>query len=102
MSPASLLRLLLSLSSLIGAALGQSQVPLKSTSHTGQRSKHAITPELSEFIDNLLGSSNIPGISLGVVHTSSDGTHPEIELQSWGRRNEGGNGNDLSSDVSLD
>ena len=83
------------------AAVGQTQVPLQHSfaadEHEG--SKHAITQELSQFVMDLMESSNIPGISLGVVHTGGGDTEPDVELKSWGRMSE--DGDKLSPDVSL-
>ena len=99
--------LLLGLSPIIGVQVvqrlaGDSQDPLQSTASLAEsRAKHAITPELSQYITDLLTSANVPGISLGVVHTSNDMEHPDIELESWGRKTEEGSGSDLDPDVSF-
>lgn len=99
------LGLLLGLSPTIATAFtgSQTQILLQSNSESFGKSnaKRAITAELSEFITGLIDASNIPGISLGVVHTSYDGEKPHIELKSWGRKTEDGDGNDLTSGVSL-
>ncbi|KZT69404.1 beta-lactamase/transpeptidase-like protein [Daedalea quercina L-15889] len=68
-------------------ARGQTQITLNGVLFSEVKTKHAITSELSEFVTDLLQSSTIPGISLGVVHTSS-GERPDIELKSWGRMTE--------------
>lgn len=78
------------------AALGQTQIPLQRISGS-EGTKRAITQELSQFITDLMKSSGIPGISLGVVHTGG-GDKPDIELKSWGRMSE--EGGDLSPNVS--
>ena len=77
---------------------GETQLPPRSTSDGGQ----VITSELSQYIADMLTSAEIPGISLGVVQTSSDTGNPAIELQSWGRKTDNGDGNDLTPDVSND
>lgn len=99
--------LLLGLSPIIGIQVaqrlaGETQDPLQSTASLAEPgAKHAITPELSQYITDLLTSAHVPGISLGVVHTSDDREHPDIELESWGRKTEEGNGGDLDPEVSL-
>ncbi|KZT05037.1 beta-lactamase/transpeptidase-like protein [Laetiporus sulphureus 93-53] len=60
-------------------------------------SKHAITPELSDYIERLLKTARIPGIALGVVHVS-EGQEPVIELEAWGHRTEEGDGHDMTPD----
>ncbi|KAH9919588.1 beta-lactamase/transpeptidase-like protein [Fomitopsis serialis] len=80
----------------------QTQAPLRGASFNDGTTKHAINSELSEFITNLMNSSGIPGISLGIVHTSRDKVQPEVELKSWGRMTENGDGSDLSPDALFD
>ncbi|EPS99304.1 hypothetical protein FOMPIDRAFT_1164237 [Fomitopsis schrenkii] len=82
---------------------GHAQVPLQDITFQESKTKHAITPELSQYITDSLTSANIPGISLGVVHASgSNGDPPDIELGSWGRKTEDGDGNDLTPDTLFD
>lgn len=57
-----------------------------------------ITPEVSAFIEDLRGTSHIPGIALGVVRVAPD-NEPVVEFGSWGRMTEEGNGYDMAQDV---
>ncbi|EPS99303.1 hypothetical protein FOMPIDRAFT_114665 [Fomitopsis schrenkii] len=79
---------------------GHAHVPLHNTAFQESETKPAITPGLSQYITDLLTSAQIPGISLGVVHAS--GSDPDTELESWGRKTEDGDGNDLSPDTLFD
>ncbi|CCL99818.1 uncharacterized protein FIBRA_01842 [Fibroporia radiculosa] len=60
--------------------------------------KHAITPELSQFIEDLLKAANIPGVALGIVRLVGQ-DKPVVEFEAWGRRTEGGQGHDISFDT---
>lgn len=51
-----------------------------------------ITPELSEYIETLRSEWNIPGITLGVVHSGG-----KVELGAWGRKSE--DGDEMTTDV---
>ena len=44
-------------------------------------SKQAIAPELSELTEKLMNGANVPGMTLGVVHSSN-----VVELEAFGRR----------------
>lgn len=57
--------------------------------------KRVITPELSEYIGNIVWDHHIPGLAFGVVH--SNGT---VETAVWGNRTE--EGEEVTADVSLD
>ena len=46
-------------------------------------SKQAITPELSELIRKLMNEANVPGMTLGVIHSSN-----VVELETFGRKTE--------------
>jgi len=62
--------------------------------------QHAITPKFSAFVENLMKTANVPGITLGIVHTSGEES-PLVELNAWGRKSEEGDGHDLATDVSI-
>lgn len=54
--------------------------------------KRAITPELSDFVEELMKANDIPGLSLGVVRGD------DVELAAWGIKTE--DGEETASDVS--
>ena len=58
-----------------------------------------ITPAVSGFVESVLNSSTIPGISMGVVRLDPS-RQPIVELAAWGRQTEESDGHDLSPDVS--
>lgn len=66
----------------------------------GVKAKLAITPELSAFIEDIMQIDDIPGISLGIVHTT-DLKATDVELRAWGKKTEDGGGHDLAPDVSV-
>ena len=49
----------------------------------GSLSRSAITPELSQHIENVLSSELVPGLTLGIVHPTG-----ETEVGAWGIRSE--------------
>ncbi|CCL99820.1 uncharacterized protein FIBRA_01844 [Fibroporia radiculosa] len=69
--------------------------PLSNAKTAGNR---VITPELSVFIESVLKNATISGISIGVVQLI-DGREPVVELDSWGRQTEEGDGHDLTPDA---
>ncbi|GJE94198.1 beta-lactamase/transpeptidase-like protein [Phanerochaete sordida] len=74
------------LASLVGAVLCQQQVLHEiATAHLDVEEHRVITPELAAFVETLIEDNNVPGMTLGVVH--SNGT---IELGAFGRRTEDG------------
>ena len=62
-------------------------------------SANVITHELSQFVQEVLNSSTIPGLSLGVVRLTDD-KKPVAEYAAWGRQTEESKENDLTPDVS--
>lgn len=52
-----------------------------------------ITPDLSEYVQQLREQWNIPGMTLGVVHSGG-----KVELEAWGQRTE--DGDEMTTDVS--
>ncbi|KAI0828035.1 beta-lactamase/transpeptidase-like protein [Trametes gibbosa] len=58
-----------------------------------------ITPVVSVFVEGVLNQSTIPGVSMSVVRLSPVDKQPVVELAAWGRRTEGGDGNDLTPDT---
>ncbi|KAH9889349.1 beta-lactamase/transpeptidase-like protein [Cubamyces lactineus] len=61
-------------------------------------STNVITHELSHFVQEVLNSSTIPGLSLGVVRLADDKT-PVVEFAAWGRQTEESAENDLTPDA---
>ncbi|RPD64202.1 beta-lactamase/transpeptidase-like protein [Lentinus tigrinus ALCF2SS1-7] len=55
------------------------------------------SPEFGGFIEEVMKNGSIPGISVGVVRLGED-KKPIVQLGSWGRKTEDGNGHDLSPD----
>ncbi|KAI0708815.1 beta-lactamase/transpeptidase-like protein [Cerioporus squamosus] len=55
------------------------------------------SPEFNGFIEEVMQNGSIPGISLGVVRLGED-NKPIVQLGSWGRKTEDGDGHDLSPD----
>ena len=67
----------------------------------GFRHSNAIlSPEWHTFIEQLRQTDSLPGVSVGVVRFGED-KEPEVQLASWGRKTEEGNGHDLTTDVRL-
>ena len=67
----------------------------------GTRQSNAIlSPEWHAFIEQLRQTDSLPGVSVGVVRFGED-KEPEVQLASWGRKTEEGNGHDLTTDVRL-
>lgn len=87
-----------------GAALAAEQVPLQQPIELGATSTRSdgsiLSPAFHAFVDELRKNASIPGISVGVVRLAGDNTKPQVELASWGRKTEGGDPNDLTTDVS--
>lgn len=69
-------------------------------SNNAHATKHIITPEFSRFVEDLLEIANIPGLTLGIVHTDREAERL-VELDAWGRKTEEGFGHDMSPDVSI-
>ena len=59
-----------------------------------------ITPTISAFVEDVLATSIIPGIAMGVVRLKVTGP-PSVELAAWGRQTEEGDGDDLTPEVSF-
>jgi len=89
-------------SSVSGEPYTQSSLKFESERHNGLPLpvQHAITPKFSAFVENLMKTANVPGITLGIVHTSGEES-PLVELNAWGRKSEEGDGHDLATDVSI-
>lgn len=67
-------------------------------SNNAHATKHIITPECSRFVEDLLEIANIPGLTLGIVHTDREAERL-VELDAWGRKTEEGFGHDMSPDT---
>jgi hypothetical protein len=79
-----LLSVVLSLSSLFLAVDG----PLSSQDVFSSRwdgEERVITPKFSEFVEGLINTSNIPGLSLAIIRKDDD-----PEFGAWGSRTEEG------------
>ncbi|KAI0774853.1 beta-lactamase/transpeptidase-like protein [Trametes elegans] len=57
-----------------------------------------ITADVSAFVEDVLATSTIPGVSMGVVRLGTD-KQPATELAAWGRRKEESDGRDLTPDT---
>ncbi|KAI0327940.1 beta-lactamase/transpeptidase-like protein [Cubamyces sp. BRFM 1775] len=57
-----------------------------------------ITPAVSAFVESVLNSSTIPGISMGVVRLDQS-RQPIVEVAAWGRQTEESEGHDLAPDA---
>ncbi|KAI0326062.1 beta-lactamase/transpeptidase-like protein [Cubamyces sp. BRFM 1775] len=66
--------------------------------HKTPSSSNVITHELSRFVQEVLNSSTIPGLSLGVVRLTDD-KKPVVEFAAWGRQTEESAENDLTPDA---
>lgn len=77
---------------LVSNALAQWQQVL-SDRPTDSHSKRAITEEISELAAKLVKETQLPGISIGVVHSDNN-----VELKSWGISSE--DGFNMTTDVS--
>lgn len=60
-----------------------------------------ITPDVSAFVEGVLNSSTIPGVTVGVVRLAPADKQPVVELAAWGRQTEEGDGHDLTPDASV-
>lgn len=60
-----------------------------------------ITPDVSAFVEGVLNSSTIPGVTMGVVRLAPADKQPVVELAAWGRQTEEGDGHDLTPDASV-
>ena len=54
--------------------------------------------QFDSFVDEIRRNASIPGISIGVVRLGED-KEPVVQLGSWGRKTEDGDGHDLTGDV---
>ncbi|TFK90155.1 beta-lactamase/transpeptidase-like protein [Polyporus arcularius HHB13444] len=63
----------------------------------GPAETHLGSPDFIGFIEEVMRNGSIPGISLGVVRLGKD-KEPIVQLGSWGRKTEDGDGHDLSPD----
>nr|VWO99815.1 Polyketide synthase [Ganoderma boninense] len=67
----------------------------------GFRPSNAIvSPEWHAYIEQLRLNDSLPGISVGVVRFGED-KEPEVQLASWGRKTEEGDGHDMTPDAFL-
>ncbi|PIL26220.1 hypothetical protein GSI_11975 [Ganoderma sinense ZZ0214-1] len=57
-----------------------------------------VSPEWHAYIEQLRQNDSLPGISVGVVRLGED-KKPEVQLASWGRRTEEGDGHNMTSDT---
>lgn len=92
-----------SLAAAAAIAAHGSQVPLTHFPEAGRPARRPSetflgSPEFDGFIEEIMKNGSIPGVSLGVVRLGED-RQPIVQLGSWGRKTEDGNGHDLSPDV---
>lgn len=76
------------------------QVPLQLNTASPSPKGAILSSDFYAFVEELRINTSIPGISVGAVRLSGDGKPPQVELASWGRKTEEGDGHDLTPDVS--
>lgn len=75
--------------------------PSDVTAAAGLSPTTVITSDVSTFVEGVLNSSTIPGVTMGVVRLAPADKQPVVELAAWGRQTEEGNGRDLTPDASI-
>ncbi|OJT11117.1 hypothetical protein TRAPUB_12401 [Trametes pubescens] len=75
------------------------QVPLQLNATSSSSKESIFSPDFRAFVEELRINASIPGISVGAVRFSGDGKTPQVELASWGRKTEEGDGHDLTPDT---
>ena len=74
------------------------QAVLKFDAPGFRQSNTILSPEWYAYIEQLRQNDSIPGISVGVVQIGED-KKPGVQLASWGRKTEEGDGHDMTPDV---
>lgn len=74
-------------------------MPLQLNATSSSSKESIFSPDFRAFVEELRINASIPGISVGAVRLSGDGKTPQVELASWGRKTEEGDGHDLTPDV---
>ncbi|KAL1945494.1 hypothetical protein VTO73DRAFT_2345 [Trametes versicolor] len=69
------------------------------TAAAGLAPTTVITPDVSAFVEGVLNSSTIPGVTMGVVRLAPADKQPVVELAAWGRQTEESDGHDLIPDA---
>ncbi|EMD35204.1 hypothetical protein CERSUDRAFT_116672 [Gelatoporia subvermispora B] len=86
----------------VDPVLAQVQTPLNDGGvfHISQvpATKPALTPEFSQWVEDVLERAKLPGVAVGVVH-SPPGGQSQFEMQGWGRKTEEGSGSDMTPDT---